>query len=90
MFLMEQHIFEQKINELVEEIGCIPEKNSKNSIFSHKNKNIKRSYPEKLRDIRDSLDSLRVSIKYLLFDLEATSRENTYLRQLLDGRDEAD
>ena len=36
--------------------------------------------------LEDSLDYLRLQIKYLLFDLEATRRENRYLRQLLENR----
>ena len=32
-----------------------------------------------------SLDHLRLSVKYLVFDLEATRRENQYLRKLLDS-----
>ena len=34
----------------------------------------------------DLLDHVRLQIKYLLFDLEATRRENTYLRQMLERR----
>lgn len=33
--------------------------------------------------LQDSLDHLRLSVKYLVFDLEATRRENKYLRRLL-------
>lgn len=33
--------------------------------------------------LEDSLDFLRLNVKYLLFDLEATRRENEHLRQLL-------
>jgi hypothetical protein len=36
------------------------------------------------RDVPEHLDHLRVSIKYLLFDLEATRRENTYLRRMIE------
>jgi hypothetical protein len=36
------------------------------------------------RTVAESLDYLRVSIKYLLFDLEATRRENAYLRKLIE------
>lgn len=32
------------------------------------------------------LDDLRVSIKYAMFDLEVTRRENQYLRQILEDR----
>ncbi len=34
--------------------------------------------------LQESLDHLRLSIKYLVFDLEATRRENQYLRRLLE------
>ena len=46
---------------------------------------------EKLREtvktLQESLDHLRLSVKYLVFDLEATRRENQYLRKLLDASD---
>lgn len=32
------------------------------------------------------VDYLQLQVKYLLFDLEATKRENRYLRQMLQGR----
>jgi len=41
-------------------------------------------------ELQDSLDYLRLSIKYLVFDLEATRRENQYLRKLLDSRNGQD
>jgi len=37
-----------------------------------------------------SLDHLRLQVKYLLFDLEATRRENRYLRQMLESRHKRD
>ena len=36
--------------------------------------------------VDDALNSLRLQIKYLVFDLEATRRENRYLRQMLESR----
>lgn len=36
--------------------------------------------------VEDSIDYLRMQVKYLVFDLEATRRENRYLRQMLDSR----
>jgi hypothetical protein len=39
---------------------------------------------DRVKQIQDSIDLLRVHTKYLIFDLEATRRENTYLRQMLD------
>ena len=36
--------------------------------------------------IEQSLETLRLQMKYLVFDLEATRRENRYLRHMLDSR----
>lgn len=38
-----------------------------------------------MRQLQDSLDTLRLCIKYMLFDLEATKREVKYLRNLLNN-----
>ncbi len=39
-----------------------------------------------LGELQNSLDHLRLSVKYLVFDLEATRRENEYLRRLIDSQ----
>ncbi len=36
--------------------------------------------------IEEILDGLRLQVRYLVFDLEATRRENKYLRQMLETR----
>ena len=41
-------------------------------------------------DVEGSLEHLRLQVKYLLFDLEATRRENRYLRQMLESRHRRD
>jgi len=39
-----------------------------------------------MASLEDSLDHVRLAVKYLLFDLEATKRENVVLKELLgDG-----
>ena len=39
---------------------------------------------ESLNKLQQSLDYLRVMVKYQLFDLEATRRENAQLRKMLE------
>ena len=39
--------------------------------------------PEDKQTFEELMDGLRVHLKYLLFDLEATRRENRYLRRML-------
>ena len=34
--------------------------------------------------LQETLDFLRLGVKYLVFDVEATKRENAYLRKMLD------
>lgn len=43
-----------------------------------------------IADLQDSLDYLRLSTKYLIFDLEATRRENQMLRDMLAKQSGAD
>ena len=40
--------------------------------------------------LQDCLDRVRLQVKYLTFDLEATRRENRYLRQMLENRSNHD
>lgn len=40
----------------------------------------------KTQPLQQCLDEMQTHIKYLLFDLEATRRENRYLRQMLQNR----
>lgn len=35
-------------------------------------------------DMQDALNYIRVCTKYIIYDLEATRRENAYLRKLLE------
>ena len=43
---------------------------------------------QSIHSLQESLDWLRLSVKYLVFDLEATRRENAYLRQMLESNSE--
>ncbi len=42
--------------------------------------------PKDDKDVGESICQLQLQVKYLLFDLEATRRENRYLRQMLENR----
>lgn len=41
-----------------------------------------------VKQLKDSVDYMRLSVKYLIFDLEATRRENASLSQLLEDTEE--
>ncbi len=42
--------------------------------------------PEHDATLEGTVERLRIQIKYLMFDLEASRRENHYLRQMLETR----
>ena len=44
-----------------------------------------KKFEKSLTDLQESLDYLRICIKYQVFDLEATRRENAYLERLLES-----
>ncbi len=77
--------FQNKLGELMGEISTLPpaEREKLEKLADET-----RERHEKLRktvnSLQESLDYLRLSIKYLVFDLEATRRENTYLRKMLE------
>ncbi len=85
--MMDDAVFEGKLNELVNEIGALPgpQRNKLIGLAKQTNKCHK-----KLRDgmgrLQESLDYLRVSVKYLIFDLEATQRENAHLKKILKDK----
>jgi hypothetical protein len=85
---MNEATFERKLNELVQEIGTVPSPERKKLISWTKKAGIYQKHIKNSADaLQESLDYLRVSIKYILFDLEATRRENAYLKKLLGDKD---
>ena len=49
-----------------------------------------KEFEKSVANLQESLDYLRICIKYQVFDLEATRRENEYLRRLLKKRGDED
>jgi predicted nucleic acid-binding Zn-ribbon protein len=85
---MDEARLEDKLKELVKEFGGT-DNNQYKKLASlaqeahDKNKQLQKS----VDNLQESLDYLRICIKYQLFDLEATRRENKYLRKLLEEKD---
>lgn len=81
---MQEQDFQSRLQTLMAQISELPEDQRGNleaiaSESRQRHEKMKRTIAE----LQDSLDYLRLSIKYLVFDLEATRRENEYLRKLL-------
>lgn len=84
---MDEATFRQKLNELVKEINLLPEsERQKLSMLAEQTRRRHEEIKKTVTSLHDSIDFLRLSIKYLLFDLEATRRENKHLRKMLEER----
>ena len=82
---MDEKVFQVKLTELVHEIGTLPdEERAKLEALAVETRQRHEKLKATVSSLQDSIDYLRLSIKYLLFDLEATRRENSYLRKMLE------
>ena len=85
---MDEQTFQKKLSELVTEIGTLPaDQRKKLEQLAEQTKQRHVELKKSVSSLQDSLDYLRVSIKYLLFDLEATRRENSYLWKMIEDSD---
>ncbi len=82
---MTEQDFQAKLGELIAQINQMPEgdrgdleKIARETVARHD------KMKKTIGDLHESLDYLRLSVKYLVFDLEATRRENEYLRKLVE------
>lgn len=82
---MDISAFETMVSKLLNEINDLPAEQSRKLLsLAQQVKPNKQS----TNDLQNSLDQLRLTVKYLLFDLEATRRENKYLRKMLEHNEE--
>jgi len=81
---MDERDFQQKLVELMGEISTLPqEERAKLTDLASQTQARQRELRQTVANLQESLDYLRLSIKYLVFDLEATRRENQYLREMI-------
>ena len=81
---MDEAVFEKKLNELVKEMTDVPApQRDKLITLVRQTSKCHKQLKKNVTCLQDSLDYLRVSVKYLIFDLEATRRENAELRRML-------
>lgn len=88
---MQEPDYQEQMVELVSQLSALPGPQREQL---EKLADETRRRHEKLRQtvgaLQESLDQLRLSVKYLVFDLEATRRENRYLKQLLNDTESAE
>lgn len=86
---MNEETFQKKLAELVAEIGTLPEEDRERlTELAEQTRARHEQLKETVGQLQESIDFLRLSIKYMLFDLEATRRENTQLRKMLEQDEE--
>lgn len=84
---MDEKTFQSKLAELMGEISTLPKaEREKLENLAAKAKTRHSQLRKTVTDLQESLDYLRLAIKYLMFDLEATRRENAYLRNMLESQ----
>ena len=82
---MNEETFQRKLAELVAEIGTLPQDDRERlEHLAEQTKERHQQLKETVGQLQGSIDFLRLSIKYMLFDLEATRRENAQMRKMLE------
>jgi uncharacterized protein YlxW (UPF0749 family) len=81
---MDEAQLEDKLKELVKEFGgTVDPQYGKLAMLAQQASESQKRLEKSVNNLQESLDYLRICIKYQLFDLEATRRENEYLRKIL-------
>jgi|TARA_B100000959_G_scaffold283736_1_gene353406 hypothetical protein len=82
---MNERNIEDRMCRLIEQLQTLPTEHRRKLEELCKNDRGQQSQIEdSVSKLQDSLDYLRLSVKYMVFDLEATRRENIYLRKLVE------
>lgn len=83
---MTENEFQTRLASLLEQIDTLPEsERPKLAKLAEETQSRHKRMKKTITELQDSLDHLRLSVKYLVFDLEATRRENKYLRNILEN-----
>lgn len=96
---MDDQLFQAQFNDLLQRMTGVPE-TARESVegVAEEAKQRQARIRASMTELQEAIDHLRLSVKYLVFDLEATRRENAHLRSLLEqanrdageGHDEVD
>jgi hypothetical protein len=73
----------EKVGQLLSEVQRKPETGTHDRADRGPRTGAASAMRREMASLEDSLDHIRLAVKYLVFDLEATKRENRLLRGLL-------
>ena len=92
---MDEQGFQDKMTELMRKIRELPgdrvtatSQDADGGIEADAGGDRRERIQASIAELQESLDYLRLTVKYLVFDLEATRRENAYLRRLIERNDD--
>jgi regulator of replication initiation timing len=84
---MNEQEFQDKLTDLMQQLESLPQPAREQlQQLAADTRDRHQRMKKTVNELQESLDYLRLSIKYLVFDLEATRRENQYLRKLLEQK----
>ena len=82
---MDEITFQDKMNQILDRIRELPASQAPAAPDAADSAEARRARVQSsINELQDALDYLRLSVKYLVFDLEATRRENAYLRRMIE------
>ena len=82
---MDEKTFQEKLQNLIDEFKGFPDAKRKTlEILTNEIGAKYESLLASLKSLQDTVDTLRLNVQYILFDLEATKRENIALRKKLE------
>ena len=81
---MDDASLEGALNDLLRQFGDTDPSHQKLADLAKQAEVNRKQLQKSISTLQELLDYLRVCIKYQAFDLEATRRENQYLRKLLE------
>ena len=82
---MDEISFQDKMNQILDRIKELPAAQVATATETTDTATARRDRVQtSVNELQDALDYLRLSVKYLVFDLEATRRENAYLRRMIE------
>ncbi|HPO92733.1 MAG TPA: hypothetical protein PL072_04600 [Phycisphaerales bacterium] len=84
---MNEQEFQARLTDLMQQLQSLPQPAREQlQQLANDTRDRHQRMKKTVNELQESLDYLRLSIKYLVFDLEATRRENQYLRKLLEQK----
>ena len=82
---MDDNVLENELYQLVKDIGGVPgSQRDKLLTLTKQTASYHKQLKKNVNSLHELLGYLKVVVKYLVFDLEATRRENTHLRGLIE------